>query len=79
MEAEGTRIAENENKPDRRSLLGWVFVVVTILALGYWLARGILRDSLPQHSPRMLPTGPFVASVLLTRYDGYSVYCPFFL
>jgi hypothetical protein len=33
---------ENENKPDRRSLLGWVFLIVTLLALGYWLARRIV-------------------------------------
>ncbi len=33
---------KNENKPDRRSLLEWVFLVVTILALCYWLARRVV-------------------------------------
>lgn len=35
-------MSENENKPERLSLLGWVFLVVTILALGYWLVRRII-------------------------------------
>ncbi|MEX2139104.1 MAG: hypothetical protein WD894_07585 [Pirellulales bacterium] len=35
-------MAENENKPERRSLLGWIFLVVTILALCYWLVRRVI-------------------------------------
>jgi hypothetical protein len=35
-------MVENENNPDRRSLLGRVFWVITILALGYWFARRVI-------------------------------------
>jgi hypothetical protein len=35
-------MAEHENKPEQRSLWGWIFLIVTLLALGYWFVRRVL-------------------------------------
>jgi hypothetical protein len=35
-------MAEHENNGGRRSPWGWLFLIVTVLALGYWLWRVVL-------------------------------------
>jgi hypothetical protein len=35
-------MVERENDSERRSLGGWLFLIVTVLALGYWLWRVVL-------------------------------------
>jgi hypothetical protein len=37
-----TRVTKHDNKPEQCSLWGWVFWIITLLALCYWLVWRVL-------------------------------------